>query len=259
MYSIGVIDTGVDINHKILQGYINVKLSKSFIDESLQDNSGHGTGVCGVILSGDKITHNNTEIIMCKISNGDSFNINNFIKALEYLISLKVFVINMSLSIKRDNIDDKNYQKILDLLREAIKKDIVIVGSSGNSKIKDNILLDIIDEIFLITSLNCYGKIASYSKKIKNSYSFFGGDLTFSEDGNDLDRHLVYSSYPTNLGFNHFNNFGVPIGYCLYYGTSIATANCTNKILNSFLENNYISSKTIISHFKERLLDYKQK
>ncbi|XQE48509.1 S8 family serine peptidase [Staphylococcus aureus] len=102
MITVAVIDTGVDIYHNKLYKYINLNLSKSFVDESLTDKNGHGTAITGIILYNEKFKESlkNVQLVICKITNQLTFEVEKFIEALEYAISIGVHIINLSLSIK---------------------------------------------------------------------------------------------------------------------------------------------------------------
>lgn len=257
MIKVGVIDTGVDYSHPILSDFIDLEASISFVDDSIKDYSGHGTGVCGLIVY-DNVhktdDYHDLNIIMAKVTNNNNFKLSTFIEAIEYLISLDVDIINLSLSIKNNN--NKYHDQIIKSFKNAIDKDIIIVASTGNYNVEKNILLDIIDDIFLVTSINYKGKIASYSKIIQNSYISIGGDLENIDSGQP-DKNLVYSSYPTYLENNYFNIFGVAKNYNFYYGTSIATARFTNKIIKNIYDRNIlIKNNDRVPILKKKLSSY---
>ncbi|GJF43286.1 hypothetical protein SASC256_04410 [Staphylococcus argenteus] len=114
MITVAVIDTGVDIYHNKLYKYINLNLSKSFVDESLTDKNGHGTAITGIILYNEKFKESlkNVQLVICKITNQLTFEVEKFIEALEYAISIGVHIINLSLSIKIYNATQRQMDQI---------------------------------------------------------------------------------------------------------------------------------------------------
>lgn len=244
MIKVAILDTGIDINHKQLNKYINFDCSKSFIDKSLKDYHGHGTAIAGVKiydgLFNDEIK--DIQLIIVKITNERVFDIDIFIKAFEYVIELGVNIINLSLSIYNSKTKKRQKEKISNLIKIAYDKEISIVASSGNRWQEDNFFNQYKNYTFVVTSKNFYGNIASYSRKINNTYSVFGGDIDSVSDYSKIEKYLVVSTFPEYLSNDYFNYFGVPKGYSYYWGTSIATARFTHKIIKVFQKYGVLNS-----------------
>lgn len=240
MMKVAILDTGIDSCHDMLETYINFSLSKSFVDDTIIDNSGHGTGVSGVIIYNELFIpkFKKLELIICKITNNIKFEIASFIEALEYAITLKVRIINLSLSIKKSNVTKKQKDQIEQLIRIAFDKNIIIVASTGNDNQEDNIFKNSKDYIYLVTARDIEGNIASYSKEVKDAYSIFGGDIESIVDYTSIEKHLVVSTFPRYLKNDYFNLFGVPKGYSYFWGTSIATAKFTHVIIKTLIDYN---------------------
>lgn len=162
------------------------------------------------------------------------FKVITFIKAFEYAIELNVNIINLSLSIYTSLITKGQKKRIKELINIAYKKNIIVVASSGNRNQEDNIFNQYTDNIFVVIAKDIYGNIASYSKSVNNAYSVFGGDINNIIDYSKIENYLVVSTFPEYLEDDYFNLFGVPKGYSYYWGTSIATARFTYKIIKVY-------------------------
>lgn len=245
MTKIAILDTGIDIYHKRLRKYINFDSSKSFIDQDIKDFLGHGTAIAGIIIYDGLFDDEkkDLQIIVCKITNEMNFNINVFLKAFKYAIELKVNIINLSLSIYNSLTTKKQKEKIKTLIKIAYIKNIIVVASSGNRAQEDNIFNQQTGYIYVVTSKDFSGNIASYSKNISNAYSVFGGDINSIVDDSKIEDYLVVSTFPEYLESDYFNLFGVPKGYSFFWGTSIATARFTYKIVKVYEKYNEFNKK----------------
>lgn len=240
MITVAVIDTGVDIYHNKLYKYINLNLSKSFVDESLTDKNGHGTAITGIILYNEKFKESlkNVQLVICKITNQLTFEVEKFIEALEYAISIGVHIINLSLSIKIYNATQRQMDQMKVLIQNAYNKNIIVVVSTGNQDHENNIFYKLKDFLYPIIAKDVKGNIASYSKSLSNSYAMFGGDIESIGDSINIEKHLAFSTFPMYLENSYFNYFGVKRGYSYFWGTSIATAKFTHIVINALQINN---------------------
>jgi thermitase len=98
---VGVIDTGIDCEQKILKN--NLIEGKNLLEptEKMKDYEEHGTAIAGIISTITPDTH----IIPVAVSN--ELGIANYLTifdAIEYCIENKVFVINLSLSFFEENL-----------------------------------------------------------------------------------------------------------------------------------------------------------
>jgi len=132
---IGVIDTGVNLNHpdffnhnetsRFLKGY-------DFVDNDTipQDTNGHGTQVTGIIAANGQLKGiaPMAEIYSYRVSSdGESVPSDLIIKAIEQAVKDKVNIINISLGV------NMTHNKIDDAVNNAINQGIVVVAAAGNS------------------------------------------------------------------------------------------------------------------------------
>lgn len=126
-----IIDTGIDINHSNFNG--NVKWGANFVNNVDKDENGHGTHVCGLIISKDYGVCKDANVVAVKVLDGDgSGSLSGVIKGIEYVFNEynkhKVkSIINMSLG--------GGYSKLLNEAVESCLQQtdyIYFVVASGN-------------------------------------------------------------------------------------------------------------------------------
>ena len=132
---IGVIDTGINLNHpdffnqdntsRFLKGY-------DFVDNDTipQDTNGHGTQVTGIIAADGQLKGiaPKVEIFSYRVSSdGESVPSNLIIKAINQAIDDKVDIINISLGV------NVTHSQIDRAVNNAIEQGIVVVAAAGNS------------------------------------------------------------------------------------------------------------------------------
>lgn len=134
---IAVIDTGCDVHHgslaeNIIGGYNFV----SDDPDAVNDSTGHGTHVAGIIASKGAMigVAPESKLLILKVFDRDgATSYDMLVKALDYAIKWrgangeKVEIINLSLGSNKG--DDTFESKV----KEAYEKGIIIVGASGNS------------------------------------------------------------------------------------------------------------------------------
>lgn len=130
---VGVIDTGIDLNHRDLIGA--VKDVRNFTDgdiKNVSDNVGHGTHVAGCIGarrngSGIVGVAPECELYIAKAfaSNGMAGE-NSVISALEWLKDNNVNIVNMSFS------SEKTTQKEYNTIKKCYDSGMVMVAAAGN-------------------------------------------------------------------------------------------------------------------------------
>lgn len=181
---IGVIDTGVDVNHPDLKDRIAEYINFSG-DGTLEDLSGHGTHVCGILAA----SYNGIGIIgvapkaelyvakaFKKDGSGDSKAIAD---SIEWLISKKVHVINMSFA------SDKESMLIYEKVKKAYDEGIILVAAAGNdgagnsigypAKWKEVIAVTAVDFQEKLVDFSSYGKEAKLAAAGKEIYSTYPG------------------------------------------------------------------------------------
>ena len=132
---IGVIDTGVNLNHpdffnqdetsRFLKGY-------DFVDNDSipQDTNGHGTQVTGIIAADGQLKGiaPESKIFSYRVSSdGESVPSNLIIEAINQAVEDRVDIINISLGV------NMTHNKIDEAVNNAINQGIVVVAAAGNS------------------------------------------------------------------------------------------------------------------------------
>ncbi len=125
---VGIIDTGVDIDHEFLKDRIietGFNLSDSGTANSEDDDNGHGSHVAGIVT--DNTTDNvKIKAFKCLDENG-SGNLSDVVLAIDAAVQNGVDVINMSLGSKGSS---SSMEKAIN---NAVSKGITVCVSAGNS------------------------------------------------------------------------------------------------------------------------------
>ena len=134
--TVGVIDSGIDLNHKDLVANTRADGYNFGDDVSIpQDVIGHGTFVAGLIAAkmgngtGGAGLAPMAMILPLKISQGGAvtFTSVDLAKAIDYAVQKKVDVINLSLSV------DGETQTVGRAIQRALDAGIIVVAAAGNS------------------------------------------------------------------------------------------------------------------------------
>ncbi|MHA7139610.1 S8 family serine peptidase [Rossellomorea arthrocnemi] len=129
---VGVVDSGIDLNHPDLQTAIVG--GKNFIHEGEPplDHDGHGTHVAGLIGAatnnsvGVSSIGKNVKLMPIKVFEGNTTSMSTVIKGIEYAVDQGVDVINLSLG------SYSNMKSLEDVVQYASSKGVIVVGASGN-------------------------------------------------------------------------------------------------------------------------------
>ena len=132
---IGVIDTGINLNHPdffIQENTSRFSKGYDFVDRDTipQDTNGHGTQVTGIIAADGQLKGiaPMAEIFSYRVSSdGESVPSDLIIKAINQAVEDKVDIINISLGV------NVTHSQIDDAVNNAIKKGVVVVAAAGNS------------------------------------------------------------------------------------------------------------------------------
>lgn len=125
--SVAVIDTGIDRNHQELRSVF--KGGYDFVNDSStpDDDNGHGTHVAGIIAGKNVGVAPSSEIYSLKVLDSDGMGSEaSLVQAIDWAISQKVDIINMSLGSARASKLEFSY------LQAANNSGIAIVAAAGN-------------------------------------------------------------------------------------------------------------------------------
>ncbi len=125
---VGIIDTGIEINHEFLSGrIIQTGYNSSYSGEtnSENDDNGHGTHVAGIVVDN---TTDNVKIKGYKVLDKDGAgSLSNVLLAIEKATQDEVDIINMSLGARAES------NLMTEAVNQAKKNGIVVCVSAGNS------------------------------------------------------------------------------------------------------------------------------
>lgn len=133
--TVGIIDTGCDINHFLLKGKIKrcVNLTDEGENNDVTDTYGHGTHIAGIIASKNyknivKGVAPNVELVIYKVvdSSGRAL-LSNIAMAINDAAQTGVDILNISLSSPHDS------PELYEAIKYAIRCQVSIVCSAGNN------------------------------------------------------------------------------------------------------------------------------
>ncbi|WP_094546303.1 S8 family peptidase [Petroclostridium xylanilyticum] len=208
---VGVIDTGIDVNHEDLRGRIKEYVNFTSSDrQNVLDDNGHGTHVAGIIAA----ERNNVGVIgvapeadlyIAKAFDKDgSADFEAIRNSLVWMAERNVDVINMSFSSQTTS---REYQKIIS---DLYASGITLVCAAGNEGASEGDNGDTIgyparfDETIAVTAVDINKKRADFSS--------VGAEAEIAAAGKD-----IYSCYLDN-------------GYATLSGTSMATPVITGAV-----------------------------
>ena len=125
---VGIIDTGIDVDHefledRIIRTYYNISLSGAENDEN--DDKGHGTHVAGIIADN---TLDNVKIKGYKVLDSGGYGtLSEVIIAFDYAVADSVKIINMSLGVEGTS---KAFERSINA---ATKAGVIVCVSAGNN------------------------------------------------------------------------------------------------------------------------------
>lgn len=137
---VGVIDTGVDVNHPDLKN--RIKNCANFTSEDIydvKDDAGHGTHVCGIIAA----ERNGTGVVgvapKCDLYVAKAFNtdgvgdMKNILKSLDWMLKQGVDIVNMSFSSDGFSKQEEMY------INKCYVNNIILVAAAGNKGQRERI------------------------------------------------------------------------------------------------------------------------
>lgn len=166
--TIAFIDTGISdkaktlYSDKIIDTYNSIENSKEVIDKH-----GHGTQMVSVASgNGEKgitgIAPESKIIIIKAFEEGEQINPSNIVKAINYAVSKKVDIINMSFGSFKSNSDIEN------AINSAIKNNITVVASTGDYGNKDTLFPANMNNVVSVEAKNKEEETWEFSNVSKN-------------------------------------------------------------------------------------------
>lgn len=189
---VGVVDTGVDLNHPDLKGRL-LSGYNVFSDSPPQDDVGHGTHVAGVISA---LTDNREGVagmtwynpilpvkVLDETGAGSTFAV---AKGIIWAADNGAKVINLSLG----NYADANF--LHDAIKYAYDKDIVIIAASGNDNTDKPGYPAAYPEVFGVAAVD--------AQRTKASFSNFGDYIDVAAPGVSIASTYMQNQYAALSG-----------------------------------------------------------
>lgn len=227
---IALIDSGVDVEHPILKGKINMEDSCSYVSDEvgIADYHGHGTGVAGILTQ----VAPQAEITVYKVIGEETGESDWTIRAVIQAANDGNHIINMSLGTYKCE-DVESELLTIEAFQRAIEyaqtKNCIVVASAGNKSLDLDQYYETEHKKHLPGGVEQCITVSSVMENALASYSNFGmnidlcapgGDLVYVDGALDLSK-WIYCLYPTNKD-NGLSSLDVPQGYSFSYGTSFA-------------------------------------
>jgi subtilisin family serine protease len=196
---IGLVDSGVDLDHEDLAGNI-LPNGWDFGDDDDDpgDELGHGTQVCGIIAAvqnngrGISGVAPQSKILPLKISlgNTDIFTDETVAEAIMYAADNGAAIINLSLGWN----DDEDHAAVTDAIAYAAEKGVVLVAAAGNRY----------GPVWYPARLEQVLAVSAIDGNEQNIYSAYGPelDLVAPGSGNTLDDFILTTAMGGGYTFN---------------------------------------------------------
>ena len=227
---VAVVDTGVNVDHSIFKDRI-AEGGRSYVDNErdIDDKYGHGTHVAGIIVDN---TPKNVKILPVKALGGNGKGTELGIsQAIDYAVSKKVDVINMSLGGKANFTSSVVESSIKDAKKAGIS---VVVSAGNDNESADNCSPARAKECITVAASDENGDIADFSN--------YGYCVDVCAPGVS-----IYSSYKKNYGYIDTYNYESGTSMASPY---VSSAICMVKMMHkdysvsqieTFIENHVIN------------------
>lgn len=204
-----VLDTGIKSSVIDIPYCEDGKLNRDFTGKGLNDTHGHGTNVSGLIHKKIKNAHRYCQIIVKWYERNDRFNDVYYIKALDYIKTLKYNVLNVSLG-GYDTSETILKKLEGQFIKNELDRNVKIIAAAGNQSKN-------LDE-------GCHHYPSCHDSRV------------YVVGAKDEGVVAYYSNYGKNVDeYNKGTNqeaYGI-----VQTGTSQATANATGEYVNSITNN----------------------
>ncbi len=227
---VAVIDSGINSKHEDLQGNI-LDGGYDFYDNSIDtsDDNGHGTNVAGVIVAEENNAKGiagidskvPVKILPLKTADSDGYSyLSDMISAVDYAISKKVDVINLSMgSTEYSDIENQEIQK-------AISSGIVVVAAAGNNGNSSYMYPASYDNVISVGATDENNNIASFSD--------YNDKVILSAPGTNIETTDKDGGYACVSG----TSFSTPIVSALAAMIKCVRPDLAPKDIKNVLENN---------------------
>jgi len=219
---IAVLDTGVNMNHKELQGtlvnpadFVNLKGldTTNFIGDYLdddfepEDDVGHGTHVSGIIaakgIEMDEGICPDCKImpvrVLATMKNGNKVVgagiIDNINAGIKYAVDKGADVINMSLGIKHTG-GGLPHEEVI---KYALSKNVTIVAASGNDGSSQKYYPGALPGVIAVGAVDSIGNVTNFSS--------YGADITVVAPGLNIYSSYTRNTYATASGTSQASPF----------------------------------------------------
>lgn len=203
---IGIVDSGVDINHPDLKGKIVDTFNGADNNKDVEDVVGHGTHVAGIAAA---MTNNGTGvagvapdcgILAVKVSSGKSSfpSTAGIANGIIWAADHGADVINLSLGSSRQS------RAITDAVKHAISKDVVVIAATGNDGRRTKSYPAATDGVIAVGSTTSRDGLSSFSN--------YGKHVSVAAPGSN-----ILSTFPLNDNLIKQKEYGS------ISGTSMAT------------------------------------
>ena len=202
---VGVVDTGVDLEHEFLKDRL-IETSFNAMDDGIENSemdkdNGHGTSVSSVIVDS---TPGNVKVANYRVldSGGFGTTLSITLGILE-AVNDNVDIINASLRKNTKSITDSETRRIIfDAVEEAYNRGIVVVAASGNewSDISRWGSAPADSEYCITVSATDISNLPAY-------FTDYGGNVDVSAPGEDISVAIPDNEYGVNSG----TSFSAPL------------------------------------------------
>lgn len=204
---VGVIDTGIDLNHSDLRGNIKGGINIISPYDPPQDGNGHGTHVAGIIGAlnnsyGVVGVAPSVSLYAIKVLDGVGIgSLGNLIKGIEWGVLQKMHILNISISGGTTIPNALSY-----IVKAALQRGTLIVAAAGNTGSRDGKE----DNVGVPARIEGVISVAAVGRKNRRArFSSTGRHVDIAAPG-----EKILSTYVGNR-------------YALLSGTSMATAHVT--------------------------------
>lgn len=193
LITVAVIDTGIDTDHPYFKGRLTGGRN-CFNGSSIpEDDTGHGTHVSGVVIN---CTNNlNIKIMPIKSLNAEGGTLNSIVSGINYAVSQRVQVINLSL----ESPYGSHSKYLEEAIENAVSKGIIVVVAAGNGEKITHTPVDTVnvspanmDSAIVVGALDETGT--------KGSFSNYGDSVDVIAPGVDIPSTYIGSKYALMSG-----------------------------------------------------------